>query len=255
MIFPRNPRSHRSTDRLRSIPPSQLPFLLLPHFFSRHLKQILKFSQENVRSDLCAILAHRDIVWPLYVDVVTKLDVILKMLRSKGTSQAALFVLLNARRKLPSSDRSIEVSRPARILDTIDCRHPASQTTARGSFNRLLLFLLFLVRAGLTNLSVLAFELNVCELPLFLLPSHIPCISLSLSIFLPHIRTRSPLLPFPPSLLSLSSSFLFLPYQAEGGSGHERAATLLDSDAVTGAEVRRISIGFEPDAGGRPKTP
>lgn len=107
---------------------------------------------------------------------------------------------------------------------------------------------------------MLAFELNVCELPLFLFPSynsvHFSSLSLSLSIFLPYIRTRFPLLPFPPSLLSLSSSFLFLPYQAEGGSGHERAATLLlDSDVVAGAEVRRISIGFEPDAGGRPKTP
>jgi len=50
---------------------------------------------------------------------------------------------------------------------------------------------------------------------------------------------------------------LYLPlYQAEDGSGHERAATLLlDSDVVAGAEVRRISIGFEPDTGGRPKTP
>lgn len=44
-------------------------------------------------------------------------------------------------------------------------------------------------------------------------------------------------------------------YQAEDGSGHERAAALLlDSDVVAGAEVRRISIGFEPDTGGRPKT-
>lgn len=57
------------------------------------------------------------------------------------------------------------------------------------------------------------------------------------------------------------ASSLLLPfslslYQAEGGSGHERAATLLlDSDVVAGAEVRRISIGFEPDMGGRPKTP
>lgn len=57
-------------------------------------------------------------------------------------------------------------------------------------------------------------------------------------------------------IISFFLSLLFPPYQAEGGSGHERATTLLlDSDAVTGAEVRRISIGFEPDAGGRPKTP
>lgn len=58
--------------------------------------------------------------------------------------------------------------------------------------------------------------------------------------------------------LTFSFSFLmfFLSYQAEDGSGHERAATLLlDSDVVAGAEVRRISIGFEPDMGGRPKTP
>lgn len=46
-------------------------------------------------------------------------------------------------------------------------------------------------------------------------------------------------------------------YHADGGgSGHDRAtASLLVSDAVTGAEVRRISIGFEPEIGGRPKTP
>lgn len=184
----------------------------------------------------------------LYVDVVTKLN--FKDVAVQRNVPSFLHPL-KCSPELPS-DRSIEVSRPARILDTIDCRHPASRTTARGSFNH---FLLFLVRAGLTNLSVLAFELNVCELSLFLLPPHIRAFS-SLSIFLPHIRTRSPLLSFPSSLLSLSSSFLFLLYQAEGGSGHERAATLLlDSDAVTGAEVRRISIGFEPDTGGRPKTP
>ena len=49
-----------------------------------------------------------------------------------------------------------------------------------------------------------------------------------------------------------------LVYHADdgGGSGHERAAaSLLGWDAVTGAEVRRISIGFEPGIGGRPKTP
>jgi len=58
------------------------------------------------------------------------------------------------------------------------------------------------------------------------------------------------------SHLSLFHFFPPLLYQAEGGSGHERATTLLlDSDVVAGAEVRRISIGFEPDTGGRPKTP
>lgn len=46
-------------------------------------------------------------------------------------------------------------------------------------------------------------------------------------------------------------------YHADaGGSGHDRAtASSLASVAVTGAEVRRISIGFEPGIGGRPKTP
>lgn len=177
--------------------------------------------------------------------------------------QAALFRPLERSPTLPSSDRSIEVSRPARILDTIDCRHPASRTTARGSFNRSLLLLLLLLRlflfharAGLTNLSVFAFEPNVCEPPLRLRTSvHFS----SHSILRPprvfaHVPRCSRFLR--PLSSSPSSSFLFLPYQAEGGSGHERAATLLlDSDVVAGAEVRRISIGFEPDADGRPKTP
>jgi len=117
---------------------------------------------------------------------------------------------------------------------------------ARGSFN-----LLFLARAGLTNLSVLAFKPNVCELPLFL-----RCTFSSLSIFLPHVFSHTFPVTLASSVIVISVSFLFLLYQAEGGSGHERAATLLlDSDTVTGAEVRRISIGFEPDADGRPKTP
>lgn len=100
---------------------------------------------------------------------------------------------------------------------------------------------------------MLAFELNVCELPLFLFPSsvHFPPLSFSLT----YSHTFPVALVFS-VIITLSSSFLFLLYQAEGGSGHERAATLLlDSDVVAGAEVRRISIGFEPDATGRLKTP
>lgn len=55
-------------------------------------------------------------------------------------------------------------------------------------------------------------------------------------------------------LLPVSQGFVY--HADAGGSGHDRAtASFLASVAVTGAEVRRISIGFEPEIGGRPKTP
>lgn len=204
----------------------------------------------------------RYFAWLLYVEVVAELDLILKDAAVQGDVPSGSLPSSRALADAaPSSDRSIEVSRPARILDTIDCRHPASRTTARGSFNRplLLLLLLFLflfhARAGLTNLSVFAFEPNVCELPPLRLRTSVHFSSRS--ILRPRVFAHVPRCSrFLRPLSSPSSSFLFLPYQAEGGSGHERAATLLlDSDVVAGAEVRRISIGFEPDADGRPKTP
>lgn len=81
-------------------------------------------------------------------------------------------------------------------------------------------------------------------------PSHIHARILS------WLRFRRRLSPLIFSSFLCLSPFAFFFYQAEDGSGHERATTLLlDSDVVTGAEVRRISIGFEPDTGGRPKTP
>lgn len=50
--------------------------------------------------------------------------------------------------------------------------------------------------------------------------------------------------------------FVVLFYHAEGGgSGQDRTTpSWIVADVVTGAEVRRISIGFEPEIGGRPKT-
>lgn len=175
------------------------------------------------------------------------------MLRYRGTFQAALFVLSNARwscHRPIARSRSLDL-RGFLTRSTVDIQ----RAEQRGS--RIVQLSPSLPCPCWTNklerARFRAERVRTCFL--FLLPSYVRAFS-SLSIFLPHIRTRSPLLPFPPSLLSLSSPFLFLPYQAEGGSGHERAATLLlDSDAVAGAEVRRISIGFEPDADDRPKTP
>lgn len=88
-MIPQNPRSYRSTDRLRP-PRSFFPASIL---FCRHLKQILKFIQENVRSDLFYI-GSSILFSLLYIDVVIKQDVISKTLRF----QAALSVLSNARR-------------------------------------------------------------------------------------------------------------------------------------------------------------
>lgn len=97
------------------------------------------------------------------------------------------------------------------------------------------------------SLSNILLELNVQQ-PSVLDSSFLFSLLPSLDLAGLHARTHFP------SVITFRS-FLSLVYQAEGGSGHERTTTLLlDLDVATGADVRRISIGFEPDTGGRPKT-
>lgn len=59
-----------------------------------------------------------------------------------------------------------------------------------------------------------------------------------------------------PVAVVVTSVVVVLFYHAEGGgSGQDRTTpSWIVADVVTGAEVRRISIGFEPEIGGRPKT-
>lgn len=125
MIFDDSLKSPRSTsiDRSAAIPLSS-QLLLFFCSFSRHLKQILKL--ENVKSELCAILAHR-YCFGFYTSALSRnayhlKNVVQKNVPSISSSSRAL---TNA---APSSDRSIEVSRSMRILDMIDCQHPASRT-------------------------------------------------------------------------------------------------------------------------------
>lgn len=192
-----------SIDRSFSPPGSFSPPLPCS-FFSRHLKQILKFTQENVKIRSLYYIGASILFGLLYVVNETGCHLKNVAIQRNVPSSSLLRPL---ERGCRSSDRSIEVSRPARILDTIDCRHPASRTI-RGSFNHLHLhlhsLLILLARAGLTNLSVLAFKLNVCELaPLSSFCLHA---SLQRSLSPSGIRTRSPLLSFPPLLSSSLSS-------------------------------------------------
>lgn len=144
----------------------------------------------------------------------------------------------------------------------------------------LLLFILFVRRIKRIRIRSFLLDLDArrtkasplfafsASLPLVLSRARVRAFSVPLPSFDLHRRlasTRAQRFSFCFSLssavvrchLSLCSSFrLVVLYQAEDGSGHERATTLLlDSEVVTGAEVRRISIGFEPVTGGRPKTP
>jgi len=169
------------------------------------------------------------------------------------------------------TERSFHSSqRPLNFL-SLDCWTEVSPDLPQGSListvdnqrgSRIILSSLFLVssRSRCVLLLVPRFarwpevrnSFLLPHLSLFIL-SHRFSLSLSLSLSLSFSLSRI--------LISRSRLFLFhlflpLLYQAEDGSGHERATTLLlDSDVVAGAEVRRISIGFEPDTGGRPKTP
>lgn len=155
------------------------------------------------------------LAWP-HIDVVTKPNVILKTLRliqkrNRANPKRLFFVLSSVHQSAPivrSFDRGYFSTREdSRHRSTVDI--PSGPNNgARGSFNPLP-FLLFL--AGLTNSSVLAFELlesNVCE-PSFFFSFHSPFICVSFHSlpfsFAPssiaYIRTH--VLPF-----ALASSFL-----------------------------------------------
>lgn len=102
------------------------PSVLLPLLFSRHLKQILKFIQENVRS-------------LLYIGS----SILFGLLHRRCHETGCHLKDVTVQRNIPSSSlRPLEFTRrschrpiararsldPRRILDTIDCQHPASRT-------------------------------------------------------------------------------------------------------------------------------
>lgn len=88
------------------------------------------YPRENARSDLYAILALRYcLAFYTYIRQYRKAGCHLKDVAVQRNVPSSSLRPLECSLELPSSDRSLEVSRPARILDTIDCRHPASRAT------------------------------------------------------------------------------------------------------------------------------